>query len=111
MPAPRASIIGETTHQSQPARSSSAAAALTRAMIEPTERSMPPVVITKVMATATMSVGDAWRRRLSRLPVEKKTGLIAPKNRQQPSRKAAIDRTWACVCRKSESFEPCWRSV
>ena len=34
-----------------------AASALTNATVEPTDRSMPPVVMTKVIATATISSG------------------------------------------------------
>ena len=76
-------------------------------MIEPTERSMPPVVMTKVIATATINVGAAWRSRLSRLPVEMNTSLSEVNSTQQAMRNAAMESTWACVCRKSLSLEPC----
>ena len=71
---------------------------------------MPPVVMTKVMATDTMSVGAAWRNRLSRLPVEMNTGLSAVNSAQQAMKNAAIESTWACVRKKSLSLEPCSRS-
>ena len=47
-----------------PAPSEIAASALTSARIEPTDRSMPPVVMTKVIATATIMSGAIWRRML-----------------------------------------------
>ena len=58
--------------QGQPAASRIAQTALTSATWLPTERSMPAVVMTKVMATATIRIGAAWRITFSRLPVERK---------------------------------------
>ena len=39
-----------------------------RAMVEPTERSMPPVRMTSVMPTATMPLLETWRKTSARLP-------------------------------------------
>ena len=39
------------------------------AIIEPTERSMPPVAMTKVMPSAIMMIGAETRRMSSTLPV------------------------------------------
>ena len=49
-----ASISTTTSGQGRPACSEIAASALTSASTEPTERSIPAVVITKVIATATI---------------------------------------------------------
>ena len=57
-----------TSGQGMPAWSAMAASALISATVEPTDRSMPPVVMTKVMAMATISSGEDWRSRLRRLP-------------------------------------------
>jgi hypothetical protein len=43
-----------------------------RAMIEPTERSMPPVRITRVMPTATIPLLETWRSTSDKLPVLRK---------------------------------------
>ena len=55
-----------------PAWSEIAASALTSATVEPTERSMPPVVMTKVIATPTIRSGAAWRSMLRMLTSERK---------------------------------------
>jgi hypothetical protein len=48
-----------TSGHGKPCAMRIAVSALTRATVEPTERSMPPVVMTKVIAIATMKAGAA----------------------------------------------------
>ena len=72
---PAASMATTTSGQGRPACSSVADSALTSASTEPTERSMPPVVMTKVIAAATISSGADWRRMLSRLGVVRKASV------------------------------------
>ena len=57
---------GSTSGQGKPNCSSVADSVATSASTEPTDRSMPPVVMTKVIAAATISSGADWRRMLSR---------------------------------------------
>ncbi len=52
-----------------------ASAAAVSPTIEPTDRSMLPVVITKVIATATITVGATWRATLTRLLVVRKASV------------------------------------
>ena len=64
--------------------SDAAATADAIAITEPTERSMPPVAITKVIPTATSTVGETCRRMLRKLFTSKKFGVkseLATKSR------------------------------
>ena len=79
---PSTSISTTTAGQGTPACSAIAASALTSATVEPTERSMPPVVMTSVMATATISIGALWRIRFRRLAWLRKASVATAKNRQ-----------------------------
>ena len=47
------------------------------AAAEPTERSIPALVITNVIPTAMTMMNDAWVRMLTKLVSEAKRGLIA----------------------------------
>ncbi len=74
---------------------------------------MPPVVTTKVMATATTSSGADWRNRLSRLTrlVNASVATLKPITITRKNR--AMLSTGACAFRKSAVPEPCgrrWRS-
>ena len=73
---PNPSIRSTTTHQEHPADSNTAERTPTTARVEPTERSMPPEVMTSVIATATIRVGAAWRNTLRTLPVVRNVGLL-----------------------------------
>ena len=64
---PQSSIATTVRTQGTPAWSRIAQSAETSARIEPTDRSMPPVVITSVIADATISSGEDWRRMLRML--------------------------------------------
>ena len=75
-----------------PACSEIAASALTSASTEPTERSMPPVVMTKVIATATIISGAIWRKMLSRLVSVRKVSVISEK--AGPPRRRRRRRCW-----------------
>lgn len=88
-----------------------AATALISATCDPTDRSMPAVMMTKVMATATTRIGAACRRMFSRLAEVRNTSVITAKNTTQSRKKPAIDSTCACSARKSAIAEPCPRSV
>ncbi len=62
------------------------------AISEPTERSMPPVMMTAVMPVAISPVVDTWRSTSSRLPEERKMFLpdeVTGEN-STPIRKMAI---------------------
>ena len=59
-----------------------AATALTSATVMPTERSMPPVMMTKVIATATTRIGAAWRRILRMLPTVRKVRVADREERR-----------------------------
>ena len=67
MATPKTIIPITTGTQGQPAASRIAQTALTSATWLPTERSMPAVTITRVMATATTRIGAACRSTLSPL--------------------------------------------
>jgi len=95
MPAPTNRMPAAASGQGTPAASASATKALVSATVDPTDRSMPPVVITKVMATATISIGAACRSRLSRLPSLRNASVPSPNSAQASSRNSAMDRTWA----------------
>ena len=58
-PAPKASISSTTTGQGRPAPMAMAQTALISATCDPTDRSIPAVVMTMVMATATIRIGAA----------------------------------------------------
>jgi len=51
---------------------------------------MPPVVTTRVMATATISKGAFWRITLSRLPLLRKLSVTSANNRQQRAKNSAM---------------------
>jgi hypothetical protein len=65
--APKSSTSARTATIGMPAASSEALTTETSATIDPTERSMPPVAMTKVMPTPMMMMGAAWRATLRRL--------------------------------------------
>ena len=67
------------SHQGQPACRAIADKALTIASVEPTDRSMPPVVMTRVIATAAISVGALWRSTLSMLACVRKLSVVSAK--------------------------------
>lgn len=99
-----------TSGQGNPARSPMAESALASATVEPTERSVPPVVTTKVMATATTSKGADWRSRLSRSPDVGNAGAASAKPVQHSSRAPTTpslarppmaERTWSRNTRPS----------
>lgn len=52
---------------------------------EPTEISMPPVMITIVMPTATMPFTATWRRMFKKVEAEKKPSATMEKNRTMPT--------------------------
>ena len=108
---PSTSITRTTAGHGTPACSTSAASALTSATVEPTERSMPPVVMTRVMATATISIGALWRMRFNRLTWVRKASVATAKNRQTRTKNAAMLRTGAWAARKSCQGRPCGRAV
>ena len=62
MAAPTASMAMIIIGQGRPWLRLIAARALTSARVEPTDKSIPPVVMTKVMATATIRMGALWRQ-------------------------------------------------
>src|SRR4051812_46689363 len=99
-----------TIGQGRSARSAIAAKAFTRATVDPTDRSMPPVVITNVIATATISMGADWRSRFKRLPGVRNASVVAEKKTQHARKNAAIESTWALAIRKSDEREPCGRT-
>ena len=98
-PSSKAAIT--TSGQGRPACSVSATAALTSATVEPTDRSMPPVVITKVIATATIRSGEDWRNRFSRLISLMNASVCVANSTTITEKNAAILRTWACLPKKS----------
>jgi hypothetical protein len=109
---PPSTIMPMTTDgQGTPIAMMIAATALTSATCEPTERSMPPVMMTKVMAMATIRMGAAWRTMFRMLPSVKKVSLPIEKKIMQARKKMAIDRTCACSPKKSATREPWPRSV
>ena len=77
-----------------------AQSALTSARIEPTDRSMPPVVITSVMAAATISSGADWRRMFRMLPSVRKSSVVA-ENSTTTKRKNSGDGADAAVGKKA----------
>ena len=79
MTTPTPSISATTSGQGTPACSEIAASALTSASTEPTERSIPAVVMTKVIATATIISGAICRRMLRRLTSVRKVSVISEK--------------------------------
>ncbi len=88
-----------------------AATALINATCEPTERSMPPVMMTSVIATATTRMGAAWRTTLRILPSVRNVSVVAEKKTRQARKNAVIDSTCACSERKSATGDPAARSV
>ena len=83
--------------QGRPPCNEIAASALTSASTEPTDRSMPAVVMTKVMATATIISGAICRRMLRRLASVKnvlvsseKTTTITTKKRRDAGDAAVV---------------------
>ena len=88
-----------------------AAEAFIKATCEPTERSMPAVIITNVIAIATIRMGAAWRRMFSKFPKLKKTSVATEKNTMQMMKKKEMDKSCACYVKKSAIAEPSPRSV
>ena len=76
-----------------PACSEIAASALTSARTEPTERSMPPVVMTKVIAAATIISGAIWRMMLRRLVGQKGVGDERKQKTATTTKKTAMRAT------------------
>jgi hypothetical protein len=74
-PAASAASSPSRTATPAPASSDAAATADAIAITDPTERSMPPVAMTKVMPTATSTVGETCRRTLRKLFTSKKFGV------------------------------------
>ena len=54
---------------------------------------MPPVVMTKVIAAATMNSGADWRRILSRFGADKNASVVTEKIRQTTTKNNAIETT------------------
>ncbi len=79
MAIPTPSISAATSGQARPACSEIAASALTSASTEPTERSIPAVVITKVIATATI-ISGALCRRMLRILISVRKVLVISEN-------------------------------
>ena len=79
-----------TTGHGTPACREIAASALTSASTEPTERSMPAVVMTKVIATATIISGAIWRRMLSRFTGVRKVSVMSEKTATITTKKTAM---------------------
>jgi len=75
IPTPNINTI--TNGQDRPSCSKIAASAFTSASIEPTDRSIPAVVITKVMATATIMSGALCRKTLRRLVWVRNVSVIS----------------------------------
>src|SRR3954452_9250322 len=74
-----ASPARNTSEESQPATSSCAQLAETNAAMDPTDRSICPAVITKVMATPTISAGATCVARLDRFAGVRKLSLASVK--------------------------------
>ena len=67
-PTPAATRMPASMPTTSPAgRATRSAAQPARAMVEPTDRSIPPVMITIVMPAATMALMETWRATLIRL--------------------------------------------
>src|SRR3712207_4105346 len=73
-----------------PAVMAMADSALTRARVEPTERSMPPVVMTRVIAVATIRVGALWRTMLSRLLCDRNPSATTANTAQTTAKNTAM---------------------
>ena len=105
-PASRATTSGQGT----PCRDRrSPPRALTSATREPTDRSIPPVMMTKVMATATTSIGAAWRSDVQDVARrQERVGGEGEEQRRRRAKKTAMERTWALLGRGSRpAREPC----
>ena len=79
--------------------------AFTNAIIEPIDRSMPPLVMTNVIAIATIMSGADCLKTLSRFPAVRKTLLVMVKMMQQAQQEAAMESTWAFRVNQSTSGE------
>src|SRR4028119_1520610 len=62
--------------------------------IDPTERSIPPVKITKVMPVARTILVDACRMTLIKFPTERKLGVTREKITQMATKIGKIPATW-----------------
>ncbi len=93
-----------TMGQGRPAWSRIAATAFTSASTEPTERSMPPVVMTKVIAMAVISSGALCRRRFRMFVSERKASVPSPKPTVIRTKKPAMLRTGACAASMSAAL-------
>jgi hypothetical protein len=71
---------------------------------------MPAVVITSVIATATISTGAACRTMFRRLPAVRKVGVRTLNSSMQARKNTAMDRTCAFSATKSARGEPFARS-
>ena len=87
---PSASMRITTAGQGTPACSEIAASALTSASTEPTERSMPAVVMTKVIATATIISGAIWRKMLRRFACVRNVSVTREKTTTMTTKKTAM---------------------
>ncbi len=54
---------------------------------------MPPVVMTKVIAAATINSGADWRRMLSRFGADRNASVVTEKIRQTTAKNNAIETT------------------
>src|SRR5688572_11387864 len=99
--APRTTRPTTTTGQGTNVPNAIAASALISATVDPTDRSMPPVVMTRVIATATIIIGAAWRSTLRMLPVVRKASVITENKTNIASRRPPILKTCAFAATKS----------
>ncbi|MCP9977651.1 hypothetical protein [Actinomadura madurae] len=74
----------------------------TKATVEPTDRSICPVVITNVMATATISVIATWVARLEMLSKLRKLSAPMPK----PANSRTVTAAMARVALLARSHQP-----
>ncbi len=80
-----------------------AQSALVSARTDPTERSMPPVVMTSVMAVATISSGADWRRMLRILSSDRKASVVTENSTTTAAKNSAIEPTLPLARKRSFS--------
>src|SRR5687768_17016225 len=100
MPSPSTSASASAT-KGLPLSARMASDAAVSPRMDPTERSMLPVVITKVIATATTIVGATCRATLTRLPDVRKASVCRLKKTNSTASTADIDSTPKLRCTKS----------
>src|SRR5919112_4602429 len=94
-------IVSTSATSGFPVLARSAKEAAVNPTMEPTERSIAPVVMTKVIAIATMTVGATWRNTFTRLLAVKKASAWTLKKMKSTPKTTLIDRTPKCRAMKS----------